>query len=111
MMRVFWNAVRVFFSIIAVDIVTFILLLMMVISDEAVPSSAEYVYFFLKWFCGFPLVLIDGKMPFSYFFEETYLPSNIVILIIANILLQTIIVLLLIYMVKSIRNRTLKKKQ
>ena len=110
MKRVFWNAIIVFFSIIAVDLFTFILLLVMCMSDESVPSSAEYVFYFLKWFCGFPLVLIDGKMPFSYFFEEAYLPSNIFILIIANILLQTIIVLFLIYIVKSIRNRKLRKK-
>ena len=109
MRRVFLKAILVFFSIIAVDIFTFFLLLVMCMTDEAVPSSAEYVFNFLKWFCGFPLVLIDGKMPFSYFFEGTYLPSNIFILTIANIILQTIIVLFLFYIVKSIINRTLKK--
>ncbi len=110
MKRVFWNAIRVIFSIIAVDIITFFLLLVMCMTDESVlPSSAEYVFYFLKWVCGFPLVLIDGKMPFLYFFEVSDLPSNIYFLIIANIILQTIIVLFLIYIVKSIRNRTLRK--
>jgi len=110
MKRVFWKAIRVFFSIIAVDIFTFYQLLLMVAGGETPPSSAEYVFNFLKWVCGFPLVLIDGKMPFSYFFEGADLPSNIFILIIANIILQTIIVMSLIYIVKSIRNRTLRKK-
>ena len=108
MVRVFLNAIRVFFSIIAVDIFSFILLLLMVVGDEPVPPLAKYVYNFFKWFCGFPLVLIDGKMPF--FLDETHQPSNTFILIIANILLQTIIVLFLYYIVKSIINRTLGKK-
>ncbi len=100
----FGKIIIVFFSIVVVYIATFVLLLLFVMSDEGPHFLAKYIYIFLKWFCGLPLVLVDGNMPF--FLEDSQQPLYVVLLCsILNIIIQTVFVLLASHVIMRKKKR------
>ena len=72
----------------------FISLVILVMSDEGPHTFAKYLYKFIKWVCGFPLVLFDNDWPF--FLDSTKPPVSWIsyfAIITTNAFIQSVIVI------------------
>ncbi len=77
-------------SIFVIDIVTFVILIFLSMSDSESPILADYVHIFLKEVLSLPLSLINNDYPF--FLDDHQVPKLILFTMPANILIQSVFV-------------------
>ena len=75
-------------SIFVIDIVTFVILIFLSMSDSESPILADYVHIFLKEVLSLPLSLINNDYPF--FLDDHQVPKLILFTMPANILIQSV---------------------
>ena len=75
-------------SIFVIDIVTFVILFFLSMSDSESPILADYVHIFLKEVLSLPLSLINNDYPF--FLDDHQVPKLILFTMPANILIQSV---------------------
>lgn len=75
-------------SIFVIDIVTFVILIFLSMSDSESPILTDYVHIFLKEVLSLPLSLINNDYPF--FLDDHQVPKLILFTMPANILIQSV---------------------
>lgn len=86
--RSIYTCIKIGMIIFAIDIIVFVLMIFLSMSDSKTPEIANVLFFILKNILSFPLSLLNNNLPF--YLECRELPRYIFISVPVNIILQSI---------------------
>ena len=96
--KAIYICIKIGMIIFAVDIIVFVLMVVLSMSDSRSPEIANVLFFILKNILSFPLLLLNNNLPF--YLECRELPQYIFISVPINIILQSIFCFLIIKLFK-----------
>ena len=99
-----YTCIKISIVIFSIDILVFIMIVFLSMSDSKSPDIARVLFFILQHILSLPLSLLNDNLPFYLEYRE--LPNFIFISLPTNILLQSILCFAIIKVVKwSITNK------
>ncbi|MDR2206271.1 MAG: hypothetical protein LBE36_08985 [Flavobacteriaceae bacterium] len=87
------NFVKTFFIIVGIEVILFITMIFFTMTDESVGVAGKSLEIIVKYILSFPLVLLNREYPF--FINSSNPPNYMILLIVLNLLVQTVIVIFL----------------
>jgi len=89
-----WKFIKIYLALAAAQLFVFFLMLVFVMTDQEVLLPGKILGFIVKYVSGFPMVIINDQLPYFFDTSSEKAPSSYFLLILLNILLQTILVFL-----------------
>lgn len=101
--------IKSFFSLVIIEAMIFIFMIFFSVTDESSHQTSDFLYKFFNNICGFPIILLNKNFPF--FLNSSSFPNYGLILILINILLQSLIITILYKFILKFKKTIPKRSQ